>query len=419
MRSGAVARSSALLSLYRPAFLDKLEYASYDALLRAARTHPPGGDVVIVDVDERSLSSVGQWPWRRDLVGNLVDPYPRSRRLDHRARHHVRGVGPVRRRRRGDRPGDGRCAAPRPGRARLRADVRQRVDAVERVRAAPARPRRRAPGRRADARSVLPGHGRRLQPPGPDAGGRRLGISERRPGPRRPSQARAPAGGVRRPGLSGARARGGHCGEEHARRQPAGQQRERGLAVVRQPERAARRQEQPAAPLSGPPADVPVRVGRRHPERRGRRRRLQEQDRVRRHDGARHPRSGVDAARHAVCRRRGAGHRGRQPAAAGLHPPARVRHGDRDAGRAGRRHLRVAARRALRPRLGRRDGRRLPRGRVGRRRRADGGRTASFCRRSIRRSVSSPRSARLPGDGSRSSVTGPTRRGTRRSSRSG
>src|SRR6476469_1560301 len=62
----------ALLSLYRPAFLDRLEYASYDALLRAARTPPPGGDVVIVDVDERSLSSVGQWPWRRDLVGNLV-----------------------------------------------------------------------------------------------------------------------------------------------------------------------------------------------------------------------------------------------------------------------------------------------------------------------------------------------------------
>jgi len=62
----------ALLSLYRPAFLERLEYASYDALLRAARTHPPGGDVVIVDVDERSLSSVGQWPWRRDVVGNLL-----------------------------------------------------------------------------------------------------------------------------------------------------------------------------------------------------------------------------------------------------------------------------------------------------------------------------------------------------------
>ena len=62
----------ALLSLYRPAFLERLEYASYDALLRAARTRPPSGDVVIVDVDERSLSAVGQWPWRRDLVGNLV-----------------------------------------------------------------------------------------------------------------------------------------------------------------------------------------------------------------------------------------------------------------------------------------------------------------------------------------------------------
>jgi CHASE2 domain-containing sensor protein len=60
------------LSIVRPAFFDKLDSASYDALLRGARTRPPSGDVVIVDVDERSLSSVGQWPWRRDLVGNLV-----------------------------------------------------------------------------------------------------------------------------------------------------------------------------------------------------------------------------------------------------------------------------------------------------------------------------------------------------------
>ena len=82
----------ALLSLFRPAFLDKLEYASYDALLRAARTHPPGGDVVIVDVDERSLSSVGQWPWRRDLVGNLVTRDSRPRRVRDRARRRLRRV---------------------------------------------------------------------------------------------------------------------------------------------------------------------------------------------------------------------------------------------------------------------------------------------------------------------------------------
>src|SRR5881394_2978327 len=63
---------TAVLSLYRPAFLEKLEYSAYDALVRSARTRPPGGNIVIVDVDERSLSAIGQWPWRRDLIGNLI-----------------------------------------------------------------------------------------------------------------------------------------------------------------------------------------------------------------------------------------------------------------------------------------------------------------------------------------------------------
>lgn len=62
----------AVLSLYRPSFLANLEYGAYDTLVRAARTRPPSGSIVIVDVDERSLSTFGQWPWRRDLIGNLI-----------------------------------------------------------------------------------------------------------------------------------------------------------------------------------------------------------------------------------------------------------------------------------------------------------------------------------------------------------
>ena len=27
---------------------------------------------MIVDVDERSLSAIGQWPWRRDVIGDLI-----------------------------------------------------------------------------------------------------------------------------------------------------------------------------------------------------------------------------------------------------------------------------------------------------------------------------------------------------------
>jgi CHASE2 domain-containing sensor protein len=62
----------AVLSLYRPSVLANLEYGAYDALMRTVQPRPPGGRIVIVDVDERSLSAIGQWPWRRDLIGTLI-----------------------------------------------------------------------------------------------------------------------------------------------------------------------------------------------------------------------------------------------------------------------------------------------------------------------------------------------------------
>ena len=61
-----------VLCLLRPAFLISLERSVYDTLARAADPRSPGGRVVIVDVDERSLSALGQWPWRRDLLGQLI-----------------------------------------------------------------------------------------------------------------------------------------------------------------------------------------------------------------------------------------------------------------------------------------------------------------------------------------------------------
>jgi adenylate cyclase len=62
----------AVLSVYRPAFLAGPERVTSDALLRLARARPPDGRVAIVDIDERSLSAIGQWPWRRDVLGTLV-----------------------------------------------------------------------------------------------------------------------------------------------------------------------------------------------------------------------------------------------------------------------------------------------------------------------------------------------------------
>ena len=60
------------LSLLRPSFLTPLEYRVYDTLVRYGGTRPHSGRIVIVDIDERSLAAVGQWPWRRDVIARLV-----------------------------------------------------------------------------------------------------------------------------------------------------------------------------------------------------------------------------------------------------------------------------------------------------------------------------------------------------------
>ena len=62
----------ALLSLGRPAAFTHFEYGVYDRLARTIHSRAPGGHVAIVDVDERSLAAIGQWPWRRDTVATLL-----------------------------------------------------------------------------------------------------------------------------------------------------------------------------------------------------------------------------------------------------------------------------------------------------------------------------------------------------------
>ena len=63
----------AVLSLTRPASLVGLEHIVYDTLVRWTPPRGPSGKVVIVDIDEKSLAGIGQWPWRRDVIGRLID----------------------------------------------------------------------------------------------------------------------------------------------------------------------------------------------------------------------------------------------------------------------------------------------------------------------------------------------------------
>ena len=62
----------AVLVLYRPALVSQLDNRVFDALVRSGPEPPPSGRVAIVNIDERSIASVGQWPWRRDVIARLI-----------------------------------------------------------------------------------------------------------------------------------------------------------------------------------------------------------------------------------------------------------------------------------------------------------------------------------------------------------
>ncbi|HEX4913462.1 MAG TPA: CHASE2 domain-containing protein, partial [Vicinamibacterales bacterium] len=63
---------SATLAIVPPPSWGRLDDAAYDLLMRSIAARPTSGRVVIVDADERSLSTIGQWPWSRDVIGKLI-----------------------------------------------------------------------------------------------------------------------------------------------------------------------------------------------------------------------------------------------------------------------------------------------------------------------------------------------------------
>jgi CHASE2 domain-containing sensor protein len=69
----ALAAAVAGLHVIRPALLARIDLAVYDRLLAAAAPRPPSERLALVDIDERSLTAVGRWPWSRDRLARLVD----------------------------------------------------------------------------------------------------------------------------------------------------------------------------------------------------------------------------------------------------------------------------------------------------------------------------------------------------------
>ena len=61
------------LFIYKPAFVQVLHQYGYDTLIRRQHLAAQADAIVIIDIDERSLASRGQWPWPRYLVADMVE----------------------------------------------------------------------------------------------------------------------------------------------------------------------------------------------------------------------------------------------------------------------------------------------------------------------------------------------------------
>lgn len=53
--------------------LTSLENQAYDARLKLMLPRHVGKQVIIVDIDEKSLEEIGQWPWNRNIMANIND----------------------------------------------------------------------------------------------------------------------------------------------------------------------------------------------------------------------------------------------------------------------------------------------------------------------------------------------------------
>ena len=56
----------------KPALLTAIDYRLMDMMFQYRGPASTSEQVVIVDIDEKSLSSLGQWPWPRNILAELT-----------------------------------------------------------------------------------------------------------------------------------------------------------------------------------------------------------------------------------------------------------------------------------------------------------------------------------------------------------
>ena len=82
------------LRLADPRPLEELRLRTFDFFQVLRPRVQDGYPVVIVDIDEASLKAIGQWPWPRTTVADLVTRITQLGGGRHRLRHHFCRTGP-------------------------------------------------------------------------------------------------------------------------------------------------------------------------------------------------------------------------------------------------------------------------------------------------------------------------------------
>jgi len=62
----------------KPSLIAAIDNRTMDIMFRIRGECPDSGQVVIVDIDEKSLSLLGQWPWSRDIMARITDNLTQS-----------------------------------------------------------------------------------------------------------------------------------------------------------------------------------------------------------------------------------------------------------------------------------------------------------------------------------------------------
>jgi adenylate cyclase len=69
---GAVGFAVILLYISQPYFIVRLGNNIYDLYLRNSKKPSPAANLAVIDIDEESLAEIGQWPWSRYLIAEMM-----------------------------------------------------------------------------------------------------------------------------------------------------------------------------------------------------------------------------------------------------------------------------------------------------------------------------------------------------------